>query len=332
MHSKQDLDSALWSCLVLQEKSSYKPVPLPLKNFLCYFSHHKLLFSPLLCRHLKYKIPKELLHLNPLRNKLLLPSELLNPRGAPWAGFWAQLCTDSDCPQGPWCPRAGSPPRSSWQAEPWSTQPMFVHYPFPFGCCLCFVSSSPPYTGSWGLKLNPAHSVLCSSSYHYKCTHPEKKKNQQKKNRMESSRNSIFAKLLHGEIISLFFLDFFFFFWEKTEGKINKFPQLNKHTESYSSRQRADNPNLKGTNKLCNHCYGQKNLECPNIFIHRFQCHSSGTFTPVGLGKQQPQHLWEMGRKMERMWLKGHWAWPQPSGNPEHQIKGAKRGRTHLQL
>lgn len=187
-----------------------------------------------------------------------------------------------------------------------------------------------PYTGSWGLKLNPAHSVLCSSSYHYKCTLPEKTKKKKEKNLkkgMESSRNPIFAKLLHGEIISLFL---FFFFWEKTEGKINKFLQLNKHTERYSSRQRADNPNLKGTNKLCNTTTARKSGLSWDLYsqvsvLHIRHFHSC----EVG---EAAAHLWETGRKMGKMWLKEDWAWPQQPGNPEHQIKEGKWRRSCLQL
>lgn len=169
----------------------------------------------LLCCSLKYKIHEELLHLNPLRNNPLLLSELLNPRGAPSgrqllcsALHWQWLSPTSPMSQGRKSPQeqlAGSALIHTASVCP---------LPFSFWLLPRLRELLSPYTGSWGLKLNPAHSVLCSSSYHYKCTLPEKQKKKRKelKKGMESSRNPIFAKLLHGEIISLFL--FFFFLGE----------------------------------------------------------------------------------------------------------------------
>lgn len=150
----------------------------------------------------------------------------------------------------------------------------------------------------------------------------------EKKKSTESSRNPIFAKLLHGEIISLFFPWFFFFVWEKTEGKINKFLQLNKHSERYSSRQRADNPHLKGTNKLCNTAMARQPGKSRDLYFSVF---FSVIYQALSL-------LWGWGSSSNSTC--GRWGgcgWKetgpeQQSGNPEHQIKETEGGRTHPQL
>lgn len=145
------------------------------------------IFLPLCCS-LQYKI-HELLYLNPLRNNPLLPSELLNPGGAPSASSCTQLCTDSDCPQHPLCPREGSPPRSSWQAAPWSTQPMFVHYPFPFGCCLGFVSSSPliQEAGASSLILHIQFSALPATTTNVLSQKRKKKRKKKRHGKLSQS-------------------------------------------------------------------------------------------------------------------------------------------------
>lgn len=79
-----------------------------------------------------------------------------------------------------------------------------------------------------------------------------------RKKKKKAQKALAIQSLLSFSTVRLFLFFSFFFFWEKTEGKINKFLQLNKHTERYSSRQRADNPYLKGTNKLCNTAMSRK--------------------------------------------------------------------------
>lgn len=65
-----------------------------------------------------------------------------------------------------------------------------------------------------------------------------------------------------------------------------------------------------------------ENLEHPKVFIHRFQCYSAGTFTPVGLGKQQ--HLWEMGKKMEKMWCERRLSLATAVWKPKTSDQGSK--------
>lgn len=90
-----------------------------------------------------------------------------------------------------------------------------------------------------------------------------------KKPKKQARKALTIQSLLNFSTVRLF-LFLFFFFWEKTEGKINKFLQLNKHTERYSTRQAADNPNLKGINKLCNTHYSQKIWNAPRSLLTGF--------------------------------------------------------------
>lgn len=154
----------------------------------------------------------------------------------------------------------------------------------------------------------------------------KKKKEKNLKKGMESSRNPIFAKLLHGEIISLFL---FFFSGRKLKGRLTNSCSWT-NTQCYSSRQRADNPNLKGTNKLCNTTTARKSGLSWDLYsqvsvlqIRHFHCCEVG---------EAAAHLWETGRKMGKMWLKEDRAWPQQPGNPEHQTKEGKWRRSCLQL
>lgn len=204
-------------------------------DFLHYFFPPQTSVSLLLCHCLKYKTHKELLHLNPLRNILLLHSELLNPWGPPQPAPVLSFALTVTVPKVPGVPGQEVPPGASGKQHPdphRSTQPMFVHYSFPFGCCLCSVSSSPliQEAGASNLILHIQFSALPATTTNV-LSQKERKKKKRHRKLLQSNLCSTSPRWDYFS----FFL--FFFFWEKTEGKINKFLQLNKHTECYSSRQ-----------------------------------------------------------------------------------------------
>jgi len=112
---------------------------------------------------------------------------------------------------------------------------MSVRRPFSFWLASRVRELLSPYTGSRGLKRNPAHSVLFSSSYHYRHTLPAEGGGKHPKALAVKS-------LLNFSTVRLFLL---ISGRKLKERKINKFLQLNTHTKHYSSQQTADNPNPK---------------------------------------------------------------------------------------